>query len=849
MKVPIPVWMASLSAAFGRGGAGERLWRVAHGRCSWMYLLLAILLASAGLCTETRSTASPSGGFVTGRAAHPHPFALAVGRRVHLTCDHVALQSRRRESACGTEDLNLRLSGGGKEGDTDSPKEAEANLTRRVQPHPQNSTAILCSGAGVPRDAATELFDEQDEAGFRVFCGTWNVNGKAPAVPLQEWFASLSEKDDIDIFVIALQVASPPPPFDVVYALSKPGKCCAALHSMRPSSGQEVQDLSGAGALITDDDKGYAWSHEIQRALGAPELYKALAVRQMVAPRPLSKLSHAPPLRVVCLGCAVYRSNALVVTKVGVYLIVLARSTLAPHISEVKVAELGTGFLQQGGNKGGVAVSLSLPGGKRICVVSSHLAAQTGNVHRRNQDFREIIQRMDFNGRGEAERPMPLDHLCEEPAIAGKAHSVQRDADSRQADVGRFKFGAVRQAGSAAWGKGRVALAALQHHLPQDPHEPNAPNVVRHTSRVWDTLSGLWAGDKDASPPSAETGPWQPPLRILDHDVVFWLGDLNYRITLPDAAVLALIEDRAWELLMEFDQLHQQRLEGNVFNGFHEPQLAFVPTYKYDSWGREYAAEGEDGPLKRTPAWCDRVLFRVVPGAPLSVECLTYRRHEIMGSDHRPVSAILHVTPSRTPWLTDQDPVPRDVDTSSSCACTKTDARLLSPGLRGDEEDSKESSAQDAPVGSPPPPPQVRMLDTDLAFVFIPPPEAEETACDEAAASEKGYALVVDKASRAARWVPQNDPLVLEVMQGRRPPRERQIHGVLGVVALSHVHYLVVAEALEAAGELPAGRLFRIEESLLFPLSVGPPIDEVAPLSGSLAIRNPTHSLMHLAER
>ena len=95
MKVPIPVWMASLSAAFGRGGAGERLWRVAHGRCSWMYLLLAILLASAGLCTETRSTASPSGGFVTGRAAHPRPFALAVGRRFHLTCDHVALQPLR----------------------------------------------------------------------------------------------------------------------------------------------------------------------------------------------------------------------------------------------------------------------------------------------------------------------------------------------------------------------------------------------------------------------------------------------------------------------------------------------------------------------------------------------------------------------------------------------------------------------------------------------------------------------------------------------------------------------------------------------------------------------------------
>jgi hypothetical protein len=32
------------------------------------------------------------------------------------------------------------------------------------------------------------------------------VNGQAPAVPLEEWFSPLAEKDDVDIFVIALQV-------------------------------------------------------------------------------------------------------------------------------------------------------------------------------------------------------------------------------------------------------------------------------------------------------------------------------------------------------------------------------------------------------------------------------------------------------------------------------------------------------------------------------------------------------------------------------------------------------------------------------------------------------------------
>ena len=49
-----------------------------------------------------------------------------------------------------------------------------------------------------------------------------------------------------------------------------------------PRRSQEVQDLSGTSALITDDDKGRAWSLEIQRALGAPELFVPVAVRQMV---------------------------------------------------------------------------------------------------------------------------------------------------------------------------------------------------------------------------------------------------------------------------------------------------------------------------------------------------------------------------------------------------------------------------------------------------------------------------------------------------------------------------------------------------------------------------------------
>jgi hypothetical protein len=55
-----------------------------------LFLVLAyvVVAGEGGLAIRTCK-------FVTGRAAHPRPFALAVGRRFHLTCDHVALQPLR----------------------------------------------------------------------------------------------------------------------------------------------------------------------------------------------------------------------------------------------------------------------------------------------------------------------------------------------------------------------------------------------------------------------------------------------------------------------------------------------------------------------------------------------------------------------------------------------------------------------------------------------------------------------------------------------------------------------------------------------------------------------------------
>ncbi|KAJ9583804.1 hypothetical protein L9F63_021854, partial [Diploptera punctata] len=76
---------------------------------------------------------------------------------------------------------------------------------------------------------------------------------------------------------------------------------------------------------------------------------------------------------------------------------------------------------------------------------------------------------------------------------------------------------------------------------------------------------------------------FMPPKGIKDHDQVYWLGDLNYRITEMDLKLVKEhIDQGNYEPLLEYDQLHQQHGVKNVFAGYQEGHITFRPTYKYD---------------------------------------------------------------------------------------------------------------------------------------------------------------------------------------------------------------------------------------------------------------------------
>uniref|UniRef100_A0A7C9CZH4 Inositol polyphosphate-related phosphatase domain-containing protein n=1 Tax=Opuntia streptacantha TaxID=393608 RepID=A0A7C9CZH4_OPUST len=129
------------------------------------------------------------------------------------------------------------------------------------------------------------------------------------------------------------------------------------------------------------------------------------------------------------------------------------------------------------------------------------------------------------------------------------------------------------------------------------------------------------------------------PRTIPCHDQIFWFGDLNYRLNMTDSEVRKLVANKQWNELINTDQLTKELRSGHVFNGWKEGPIIFPPTYKYEINSDRYVGEDpKEGEKKRSPAWCDRILW-----SGKGIKQHFYRRSEIRLSDHRPVSASFSV--------------------------------------------------------------------------------------------------------------------------------------------------------------------------------------------------------------
>lgn len=136
---------------------------------------------------------------------------------------------------------------------------------------------------------------------------------------------------------------------------------------------------------------------------------------------------------------------------------------------------------------------------------------------------------------------------------------------------------------------------------------------------------------------------------IIDHDYVFWFGDLNFRLAGDETAAqlqYTIMSTNSWEELLLQDQLHYvSRVTKEAFQDLQEGQIKFPPTFKYKETTSLYD-------LKRRPAWTDRILYAIQPryrdkqcrtaSNKLQLEAVqeTYNSHDkYCISDHKPVSS------------------------------------------------------------------------------------------------------------------------------------------------------------------------------------------------------------------
>ena len=383
--------------------------------------------------------------------------------------------------------------------------------------------------------------------GLNVFAGTWNTNGKAPkkGVELGEWL-SKGGRDGrgADVLVIGFQEIVP----------LTPGKVLA------------VQD-SGMTEM---------WEGLIDKALNGPNSNHPSATRRgarvdepstsqfdgSFSPAVASTsgwVSFDEPDNRVSAGGLDGCESTLIRSRgnpaylpvaqrqlVGVYVTVWARASLLPHIRDVRVASVATGFnIGVGvlGNKGACGAWMRIYN-TPVVFLCSHLSAgsKPGDEVRRNEDFDSIVSQMVF------------------------------------------------------------------------------------------------------SPPEGHDAPEK---RIEDAASVIWIGDMNYRLSLPDEFVRKALAASHHSHLLAADQLNIERAAGRAFGGWHEGEVTFPPTYKYRPGTNVYSgaddgdaddvdgAQKKEEEKKRTPAWCDRVLWK----GDFDISLLEYGRVEYTHSDHKPVYA------------------------------------------------------------------------------------------------------------------------------------------------------------------------------------------------------------------
>ena len=170
---------------------------------------------------------------------------------------------------------------------------------------------------------------------LRIFCGTFNLNGKMADEDLKSWLCINIGNKPIDIYAIGFQ---------------------------------ELIDLNTKNLLIQSD----AYERE---------LYWINVLDNIIMKDNKLKFKQLAKVRMFGLFLIIYANSALIEKD---------------RIKDIYTSSIATGIMDIVGNKGSVGVSMKIYE-NRVCFVCSHFAADTDKVEKRNSDFRSTKQKLRFN--------------------------------------------------------------------------------------------------------------------------------------------------------------------------------------------------------------------------------------------------------------------------------------------------------------------------------------------------------------------------------------------------------------------------------------------------------------------
>ncbi|XP_017232587.1 type IV inositol polyphosphate 5-phosphatase 7 isoform X1 [Daucus carota subsp. sativus] len=216
---------------------------------------------------------------------------------------------------------------------------------------------------------------------LRVFVGTWNVAGRSPvdslAVDLDEW---LNLKEAADLYVLGFQEIVP-------------------LITKTVIGSEDTTEATNWNLLIgqtLNDRHGNPWLTPMVNPMASENYQCDFQERVFVTDAEPDQVIGQPNIQDSSSAYKIIASKKMV----GVFLSVWMKSALVKKycISNVKVSSVACGIMGYLGNKGSVAVSMTIEG-TNLCFIAAHLASgeKKGDEGRRNYQVSEIFRRTTFS--------------------------------------------------------------------------------------------------------------------------------------------------------------------------------------------------------------------------------------------------------------------------------------------------------------------------------------------------------------------------------------------------------------------------------------------------------------------